>query len=221
LPDLLTSVWEGNDNTLLRAYIPMWFRKNIRPLHILDVTFGKGTFWKGSISGDFAVFTNDLDPDRSTDLHCDYRELASSYGKSQRDTSHPLGYKGFDIIVFDPPHWDDKKTKNASQLGVDRYGSGSPTLDDLSRFFEGSMDLTRNDGGLVICKTSDQIHGGHYNCALFDYIDMARQAGLHLCDIVVKTRKNPGPQNYKKQLHGRRRHSYFICFRNDYHKGAC
>lgn len=166
---------------------------------ILDMTFGKGTFWK-EIAGQFRGVCLDIDPTIRVNVRGDFRRL-------------PFPDETFDVTVFDPPY----------------YGHGSSLPHDKTRqvqeFFNESDEPTRNlylkglmeagrvtkNKGLIVVKCTN-------GC---EYTDMPTWIrGLRIgrvIDEVISVRlalRNWHP-GVKRKI--RTVHSFFLVLRNSYY----
>ncbi|MDE0521126.1 MAG: hypothetical protein OXH79_04120 [Boseongicola sp.] len=83
----ISSVWEGSDGELLERMLG--FYPSIPPEPILDSTFNRGRFWKGS---DRRVVSMDINPKFNPMILGDNRKM-----EGVPDSS-------FGVVVYDPPH---------------------------------------------------------------------------------------------------------------------
>ncbi len=201
-----SSVWEGNDSGLLSWAIP--FYHGIYDPIILDCTYGKGTFWKGFERG--TLFGSDLISKALIPMGwwpvvvADFRSL-------------PFRNRTFDVVVFDPPHLTDG---GKGSLYSERYETGEKAK-NISYLFppflrEAKRVLRPN--GIVLAKIADQVHGGKSQWQHVDFMRDAEEAGLTVCDMIVKVRKSAViDPKWKNVYHARKRHAMWIVCR----KGKC
>ena len=83
----LSSVWEGSDGALLERMLT--FYPSIPPEPILDATYNRGRFWKGSAR---TVISMDINPKLKPMIVGDNRTM-----EGVEDAS-------FGCVVYDPPH---------------------------------------------------------------------------------------------------------------------
>lgn len=197
----LTSVWEGTDWDLLPILIPFWLRRT--PEKLLDTTYGQGRFWR---RWEDATMGRIVDSDLYTPAryHDDYQTLSTFQGT-----------RSYDVVVFDPPHFSEKHTPNASGMMTDYYGDAGSHADATSTwpaFLRAAHGAICPDG-ILVAKISDQVHRGRQRLQGFTFCSMAEAAGWQVCDLLVKVRPSAGASNWERQLHLRKRHSWFICLR--------
>ncbi|MDE0270320.1 MAG: hypothetical protein OXP11_03850 [Gammaproteobacteria bacterium] len=83
----LSSVWEGSDGALLERMLT--FYPSIPPEPILDSTYNRGRFWKGSAR---TVVSMDINPKFKPMIVGDNRTMTGVQDAS------------FGCVVYDPPH---------------------------------------------------------------------------------------------------------------------
>lgn len=118
---------------------------------VIDLTYGKGNWWKRWKPAD--LWTNDLDPNTSAQMHFDFTAL-------------PLQSDSFDTACFDPAYVSPggRETSGISTMW-DAYGMGttasSPraTFEYNDRGFAEAIRIVR-PGGFVLYKSQDYISSG-------------------------------------------------------------
>ena len=134
---------------------------------VLDLTWGRGTFWNWDWRGRFTLHANDAYayiPDTDSDIVAGSRW---DFTRVVQDLGCPE-WQRWDVVVFDPPF-----TANGPQRGTDRhqdrYGStrdlnGAPqNIHDVWRLLdEGTRTACRLARLGVIVKTQDVIESGRY-----------------------------------------------------------
>lgn len=133
------------------------------PGPVIDLTFGRGRFWKSWRPEDFT--TNDLNPDRGADLAHDYTSLPSElHGR-------------FRTVVFDPDYKDtgtaSKLSDNADYGVSGRVGMGSTGRMDKVLAGATQAALVAEVGGWVHVKCQNQT-------ARFRFNDHAGRVVAHL-----------------------------------------
>jgi hypothetical protein len=112
----------------------------------LDLTYGRGQFWKGPWTG-LKVTGMDIDPKRAPDVIGDFR-----YGRV------PFPSNSFDLVVFDPPFHTDMGRGKPSIMGS-QFSSAS-TIDELKLLVERGCASAYSIARLgCIIKCQDYIHG--------------------------------------------------------------
>lgn len=201
----LSSVWEGSDGELLEAIFG--FYPVIEPEPILDATYNKGRFWKGS---DRDVTSMDIDPNHKPMIVCDNRKMpgvpANKYG----------------VVVYDPPHVGPQgRDKSSKRFDVD-FGATMEcgakqnwTLSYLYPDFLKQAKRVLKKDGLLLAKITDMVNNHRSKWPHVDFMQMAEEAGFTVCDLIVKVRKGPMVSTkWKKAQHARKRHCFWIICRN-------
>lgn len=176
---------------------------------VADVTYGRGTFWKNVPPGDYHVLASDI----QTGTDC--RQL-------------PYADQSIDAVVLDPPYMEGL-FRLAHQTVIshgdfrERYSQALPTnggpkyhqavLDlYLSAMREAVRVLRRR--GLLIVKCQDEVSNHRQWLTHVELITAAAPMGLGIEDLFVVVRPDrPSVGRIKKQAHARKRHSYFLVFR--------
>lgn len=189
----LTSVWTRSDAELLKHLLTIYPRTT--PRTIVDVCYGKGIFYKGSTLKPIGF---DMDRDRAKDAVASYEFL-------------PLKSASVDVLVFDPPHLPKSGSKGVIK---DLYNEFPTGTDPLTAFFHEAKRVLKPEG-IVLAKTCDYVNSGRYRWQLVDLIAAVRECGLCPCDLIIKARphalRHPA---WTKQLHARKRHSFWVVIRN-------
>ena len=77
----------GNNASLFPDILDLYVPESSR---VLDMTYGKGVFWKLVDESQYNLVRNDIEPDRG-DMSADFCNI-------------PFDDKTFDAVVFDPPY---------------------------------------------------------------------------------------------------------------------
>lgn len=163
---------------------------------VLDLTFGRGVFWKEIPARVYKVTRNDLDPERG--------DISHDFGALPRRWS-----SRFDAVVFDPPY------KSCGNLQTpDRYGNKAGGYKGImDRYQRGISEAARvlKPGGKLIVKCQDQVHSGKRHFYRQRIVRMFPDLGFRLVDEFVYVQKNTRPQpNGRSQVHALSNHSYFL-----------
>lgn len=167
---------------------------------VLDMTYGKGQFWRWDVPSQVAIHTNDLNPERATDFHHDFTEL-------------PFPDGAYDVTVFDPPYHTDMGRGKASVMG-NQFGT-YPTIEHL----RGAVALGAREAWRVarlgcIIKVQDYIHGQRA-VWMSDWV----KAALHPTEpydflMTIQARKLIDPK-WNEQRSVWRNHATYWVFRKD------
>ena len=201
----MSSVWEGNDATLLEQMFSFYASIEVEP--ILDATYNVGRFWKGSTRN---VVSMDIDPSHKPMIVGDNRKMdgvpSSHYG----------------VVVYDPPHVGPQgRDKSSKRFDID-FGATMPcganenwTLSYLYPPFLKQAKRVLKPNGLLLAKVTDMVNNHRSRWAHCDFMSMASDAGFTVCDLIVKVRKGPMlSDKWKNAYHARKRHCFWIICRN-------
>jgi len=189
---------------ILRLFVPKMSR-------VLDLTYGRGVFWKKVNKQDWILTENDIDPARGS-VHYDFRSL-------------PDAWEGqFDAVIFDPPYLYvggfhtlkrslDRGYRNKERAMAGIYGVAAVDQMYLDGMWQAHKVLRKR--GILICKCMDQVMSGEQVWQHITYHDYGRMLGFKNVDLFVlvspqtPTMRHPPEQ----QQHARRNHSYFLVMR--------
>jgi hypothetical protein len=156
---------------------------------VFDATYGKGRFWR-DVTFDWKIelMTNDLNRDRDTDYHVDFRK-----------TGFPVGT--FDTVVFDPPYkLNGTSTGTGPATSDDSYGVGGEyrSVDDKHMLIkDGIVECARISRRFLLVKCMDQVCSGRKYWQTHIFTRTAERVGFELVDMLHV-------QGYRKQPEGRR-----------------
>ncbi|MDE2844845.1 MAG: hypothetical protein OXN21_15915, partial [Chloroflexota bacterium] len=105
----ISSVWEGSDGELIESMLQ--FYASIDPEPILDATFNRGRFWKGSSRH---VISMDIDPKYAPMIVGDNREMVG------------VPDSQFGTVVYDPPHVGPQGRDKSSKKFDEDFGATVP-----------------------------------------------------------------------------------------------
>lgn len=201
----ISSVWEGNDGDLIESMLR--FYSSIAPEPILDATYNKGRFWKGSTR---QVVSMDINPKFSPMILGDNR-IMDGVPDSE-----------FGTVVYDPPHVGPQGRDKSSKKFDEDFGAtvacGKEHDWSLSYlyppFLEQAKRVLKPDG-LLLAKITDMVNSHRSKWSHCDFIGMAEEAGFTVCDLIVKIRTGPMVSNkWSTAHHARKRHCFWIVCRN-------
>jgi len=180
----------------------------------LDATYGLGRFW--AKWRPVHLWTNDINPERETDFHIDYRSLPRGESFTCRGVSLPGAdwTDLYDVTVFDPPFKLGGTSAHASDnaYGVDDDWAG--TTGRMAGIHAGIRECIRvtKPGGLFLMKCQDQVSGGHVRWQSREFTDCAEQLGCRLIDMIFIVGGIPQPAG-RRQVHARRGYSSLLIMR--------
>src|SRR3990167_256375 len=186
---------------VLALYVPKGSR-------VLDMTYGKGVFWRKVNEADWDLVRNDIASDRG-EYHDDFRHI------QWLDAS-------FDAVVLDPPYiyhsgavhkeggmHTDYRNDERAVAGV----YGVPAVDAM--FQDGMIEAYRllRPLGILLVKCMDQIVGSKQVWQHITLIGMAEKLGYTVEDLFVLVLNGALIMRWGHQVHARKNHSYFLVFR--------
>ena len=203
----LSSVWEGSDAELIENMLH--FYPAIPPEPILDATYNRGRFWKGS---DRDVVSMDINPEFEPMIVGDNR------------TMEGVPDNEFGVVVYDPPHVGPQgRDKSSKKFDVD-FGAtvecGKEQGWTLSYLYPPFLEQAKRvlkPRGLLLAKITDMVNSHRSQWAHADFMQMADEAGFTVCDLIIKVRTGPMMSTkWKTAHHARKRHCFWIVCRNDH-----
>lgn len=193
---------------ILELYVPDGQR-------ILDMTYGKGVFWRNVDLSKYTAVFNDIDPNTTAEFSYDFRDLPDDW--SDR----------FDAVVLDPPYQEGNRTeKRGSDLKKaldDRYkvltDDGVKSVEGIFalRYSPGMLEGQRvlRQGGIMIVKCQDHVESGRNKWIHLWIADFAKEMSMDIVDLFVMVRSGGVPMRHKHQIHARKNHSFWWVFRKE------
>lgn len=192
---LVTSVITGDNSDLIATVAPLYLTG-----HVLDVTYGRGIWWRRYVPEKFTYHDLALDG-------VDFRNL-------------PYPNCSFDAVTFDPPYVPRQGNVDATNAGDQafraRYGleesRGSSALREL--IAAGLAECTRVSRGWVLVKCCDYTNGKQFHLGHVEVINRMTDLGWRAHDLIVHaTGSGPGGSQIAVVQRARRAHSYLAVFR--------
>ena len=182
---------------------------------VLDLTYGRGTFWRWDWRSRFNLQANDAYAELPAP---DVMLAVSRWNVTAFDLDHPEWHK-FDVVVLDPPF-----TANGPQKGTDRHQDRYGSTRDLNGAPQNIHDVWNvlQSGIIVACrlarhgvivKTQDVIESGRYHDSETAAIWTLRCNRFRVEDkvrLLVGRRPQPDIARKAKVRHFRDRPSVFI-----------
>ena len=186
----ILSCIQGNNTKLIEEVSKLFLD---RDRIIVDITYGKGVFWKG-----INLDVIGSDKRGNVDLKADFRML-------------PYKSESVDVVVFDPPYMHGGKTvkksinqcyqnENTSHESVIRnYGLG---------ILEGARILKKR--GKIFVKCQDEIESGRQRFSHMEVIRLLELFGFKILDMFVLMQDHIPTMRLNYQKTSRKNHSYLV-----------
>lgn len=188
------SVARGDNAALIASIAPLYLTGSV-----LDVTYGRGMWWRRFKPDPFAGH------DLATD-GVDFRAL-------------PYADGSWDAVCFDPPYVPRQGVAPATRLEDanyrERYGlavSRGPA--ELRALIAGGLDeCARVARSWVLVKCCDYVNGRQFHLGHVFVIDAGVQLGIRVHDLIVHAAgTGPGGSQITTVKRTRRAHSYLVVF---------
>jgi len=167
---------------------------------VLDVTYGRGTWWKLFHPEPFAFHDLALDG-------VDFRRL-------------PEAARSWDTVVFDPPYVPRQGTVPATRIEDTEYRARYGL--DVSRtprqmralINAGLAECARVARRWVLVKCADYVNDRKFQLGHLAVIAEGERLGLIVHDLIIHAAgPGPGGGHIRRILRARRHHSYLVVFR--------
>jgi len=188
----------GQNDALVANAAQLYIQNGDR---ILDLTYGRGVFWKKADRTRFDLVTNDLVT--PADFHYDFRKLGFD------DAS-------FDHTVFDPPYVHDGNTFLLHRQYNNDVTTGNLNYAGIMQMYEaGLRECIRvtKVGGQIWVKGQDQVENHTQRWSHFHLELVGRMLGLSLQDHFILFNDREVPVRHHPQKHARRNHSFLLIFK--------
>ena len=188
---------------VLKLYVPEGAK-------VLDMTWGRGVFWKRVPKGAYKITANDLDKSRGR-YHYDFSHLP------------PQWKERFDAVVLDPPYLgvggiktlkDSIDRSYNNRLRARKMGAGIKATQRVyaAGMIEAHRVLRRS--GVLILKAMDQVESGEEQKPLtHEMMELGRILGFKFVDEMIMVLKHTPMMRHATQKHSRHNHSSFVVLR--------
>ena len=180
---------------ILEIYVPLGSK-------VLDMTYGKGVFWR-NVEG-YDLYTNDLD-----------LELGE-YSYDFADIEQFIANR-FKAVVFDPPYASRSSNKNSLVGSMYKNKEhGIATVEGMMQSYRDGMSEAHKlliDKGILIVKCQDEISSGKQQWNHITILNTANNIGFLAEDLFVMVRSSRPMMRHPYQLHARKNHSFWWIFR--------
>jgi len=179
------------------------------PGFVLDMTYGKGVFWKKMENLPYDVVKNDLDPERG-DFSFDFTRLPEEWAE------------WYDVVVLDPPYLGVggietlKESIDKNYNNKDRAKTSGAGVSAVRRLYAGGMleaHRVLKKKGVLILKTMDQVESGQAQFLSHDLMELGRIIGFKIEDEFILMINGTPTMRHETQEHARKNHSCFVVMR--------
>ena len=215
----------GTNSELIAEVAKLYLKPRMR---VLDMTFGRGVFWKNVDLGKLGAFT-------CNDINLTSKALLTFGGAKTHSLVHAYDFRKlpdnwagwYDVAVLDPPYmhggatvkksiskcYGNKKTKYASHDAI------------MALYHDGIVEAWRvlKPGGFLWVKCQDEIESGKQRWSHIEILDLATRAcaqtrgkrPFSAKDLFVLVQSTVPARRVNYQLHARKNHSYLWIFRKE------
>lgn len=200
---ILTSV-TGTNDILFKNIWNIYGKENLK---VLDLTYGKGIFWKQIDTSNIELFKNDIDMERG-DFNYDSRNLPESW-KSL-----------FDFVVYDPPYMHSQSYGTIKNSISDVYNNNKnncKTMLDIRLMYENTaLEINKviKEKAIVVVKCADSIEGGKQKRLHIWVWEIFINLGFTDEDLLILTPNSTPAIRWQNQKHCRKNNSFAWVFRN-------
>lgn len=186
------SICHGTNADLIAGIAPLYLAGSV-----LDVTYGRGMWWKRHRPDPFGFHDLALDG-------IDFRHL-------------PHADRSWDTVCFDPPyvprHGADDATHVRDQDFRHRYGldESRSSTELRALLHDGLTEVTRVARTWVLVKCNDYTNGRQLHLGHVTMLRLAEDLGLRAHDLIVHASgTGPGGGQIHNVIRARRAHSYLL-----------
>jgi len=207
--DVVTTSYANSNDEVFPHILKLYVAEGAR---IVDVTYGKGVFWRNVDTSKYDFSKSDLK------TGTDARSL-------------PYADSSIDALVLDPPYMEGLYRRDAGHLAGggthaafrDFYSNGEATPNGQLKYHDVVVDMymrcaveakrVLRPGGVFIVKCQDEVSANRQKLTHVELIFGYERLGYYCKDLFVVTRLNrPVVSRLLKQEHARKNHSYFLVF---------
>ena len=188
---IITSAIIGENSDLIPKIMELYVPEGSV---IIDVTYGKGVFWKNIDLSKYKFIGTDLQ------FGIDFRKL-------------PYQNSSVDCFVLDPPYMHGGETIKPS---INRcYHNKNTSHESVIRLYlGGALEASRvlKKGGKFLIKCQDEIESGKQMLSHIELINIITLIGFKVIDLFVLLQKTVPAMRLEYQKSARKNHSYMVIF---------
>jgi len=199
--DLVFSAHLGTNDLVFPHVLSLYVAKGSK---VVDVTYGKGVFWRRVPSGFYELLRSDLKDG------VDCRKL-------------PYANEDVDCVVFDPPYMHTPGgSAHVNHQNFEAYYKNNVAASGkkyheavLDLYFSAAREAWRvlREGGIYIVKCQDEVCANLQRLTHVEIINELAKYGFVAEDLFIVVRNGkPGVSYILQQAHARKNHSYFLVF---------
>ncbi len=188
---MITSAIIGENSDLIPKIMELYIPEGSV---IVDVTYGKGVFWKNIDVSKYQFTGTDLQ------TGIDFRKL-------------PYPDSSIDCLVLDPPYMHGGETIKESINQC--YHNKNTSHESVIRLYLGGvLEASRvlKKGAKLFIKCQDEIESGKQMLSHIELINIITLIGFKVIDFFVLLQKTLPAMRLKYQKHARKNHSYLVVF---------
>lgn len=201
-PAVIMTAHYGHNDRLIASVGRLYIRPGAL---VVDVTYGRGMFWRRTDTSRFRLLAFDLLPMPGASARADFRAL-------------PLEAAAADVVVLDPPyaHGTTQPRDIERAYRNSETTPGATYADIIGLYRAGMAEALRvlRPGGTCWVKCQDAVEGKQQKWSAIILHAAALQLGFEAQDLfVLVVPSPPGKRSAARQYHARRNHSYLWIFR--------
>lgn len=182
--ETIYTAYHGNNDILVQQVMKLYSAPGDK---VIDVTYGKGAFWKRVDLTQYDFIGSDL--------------------KSGVDFNNlPYDDNSKDIHVLDPPYG-----RNNTKGNIEAYAlTNTRSHNDILKMYESGMKeayRVLKHRGYSFVKCQDEVHGGKNHYTHIEIEKIARELGFKIKDLFILVMDKKPRAKYDQQ-HARKNHSY-------------
>jgi hypothetical protein len=174
---------------------------------VLDLTFGRGAFWKRIPPDEYTVIRNDI-AGNNVDVQSNYEWTI-------------FKPDSFDAVVFDPPYGQGSTAARTCGIAHQyRLGANKDTRTPekiIGQYGYGAINAREvlKPEGIFIVKCQDMVNSGKQHWISEEVKAIAERYGFETIDRFVLIQEGVPIMRHDFQVHARKNHSFFWVFKKE------